>query len=89
MMVSIPRQHRFIYLLSAWMFIVLFFLILGNNLDIEIFFVLNLIGFLVLVELTTPFNFKPEWKERLKWVVLIGTIGFSYIVIKKVMKIIG
>lgn len=77
-------------MLSAWMFIVLFFLILGdNNPDIEIFFVLNLIGFLVLVELTTPFNFKPEWKERLKWVVLIGTIGFSYIVIKKVMKIIG
>jgi hypothetical protein len=85
----IPRQHRFIYMLSAWMFIVLFFLILGNNLDIEMFFVLNLIGFLVLVELTTPFNFKPEWKQRLKWIVLIGTIVFLYIVIKKVMKIIG
>ncbi len=76
-------------MLSAWMFTVLFFLILGNNLDIEMFFVLNLIGFLVLVELTTPFNFKPEWKQRLKWIVLIGTIVFLYIVIKKVIKIIG
>ena len=88
-MVSIPRQHRFVYLLSAWMFLVLFFLIIGNNLDIEIFFVLNLIGFLVLVELTSPFNFKPEWKQRLKWIVLIGAIGFSIIVAKKVMKILG
>jgi len=88
-MASIPRQQRFIYLLSAWMFLVLFFLIIGKNLDIEIFFVLNLIGFLVLVELTSPFNFKPEWKQRLKWIVLIGAIGFSLIVAKKVMKILG
>jgi len=71
------------------MFITLFFLILGNNLDPELFFVLNLIGFLVLVELTTPFHFKPEWKNRLKWVVLVGVIGFSIIIIKKIMLIIG
>lgn len=83
------KQLRFVYLLSVWMFIVLFFLILGNNLDIEIFFVLNLIGFLILVELTTPFHFKPEWKNRLKWVVLAGMMGVSYIVIRKVQKIIG
>ncbi len=88
-MASIPRQHRFVYLLSAWMFTVLFFLIIGKNLDIEIFFVLNLIGFLVLVELTAPFNFKPAWKQRLKWVVLLGAMGFLAIVVKKVMKIIG
>jgi len=83
------KQLRFVYLLSVWMFIVLFFLIIGNKLDIEIFFVLNLIGFLVLVELTTPFHFKPEWKNRLKWVVLAGMMGVSYIVIRKVQKIIG
>jgi hypothetical protein len=47
-----------------------------------------LIGFLVLVELTTPFHFKPEWKNRLKWVVLTGGIGFSYIVINKVLAIL-
>lgn len=83
------KQLRFVYLLSVWMFIILFFLIIGKNLNIEIFFVLNLIGFLVLVELTTPFHFKPAWKNRLKWVVLAGVIGFSYIVIKKVQTIIG
>ncbi|MCX9025945.1 MAG: hypothetical protein OIN85_07630 [Candidatus Methanoperedens sp.] len=88
-MASISRQQRFVYVLSLWMFIVLFFQIIGNNLDIEIFFVLNLIGFLVLVELTTPFNFKPEWKQRLKWFVLVGIIGFSYVVLKKVIVIIG
>ena len=88
-MVSIPRQHRFVYLLSAWMFMVLFFLIIVNSLDIEIFFVLNLIGFLVLVEITAPFNFKPVWKQRLKWVELIGAIGLSIIVAEKILKIIG
>lgn len=83
------KQLRFVYLLSFWMFIVLFFLVIGNNLDIEIFFVLNLIGFLVLVELTTLFHFKPAWMNRIKWVVLTGVIGFSYIVMKKVLAIIG
>lgn len=83
------KQYRFVYLLTVWMFIVLFFQIIGKNLDIEIFFVLNLIGFLVLVELTTPFHFKPEWKNRLKWVVLVGVTGFSYIVITKVLAILG
>ena len=83
------KQLHFVYLLSVWMFIVLFFIIIGNNLNIEIFFVLNLIGFLLIVELTTPFHYKPAWKNRIKWVVLMGMIGFSYIVMEKVLAIIG
>jgi hypothetical protein len=54
----------------------------------ELFFVLTLIVFLVNVELTAPFRITPHWRKRLRWVIIIGLLGFGYIVIRRILAIL-
>lgn len=85
----LTRQQRFIYALSAWMFIVLILMSLTRSYDLTLFFILMLMGFLVLVEITSPYHISPKWVRRLSWVVAVGVIVFMVIVAKKAMDILG
>lgn len=82
------RRQQFIYGQSAWMLTAVVVLALLGSLSLELFFVLSLIGFLVLVELTAPFNVTPDWRRRLKWIVLLGLVGFAYIVVRRILEIL-
>jgi len=85
----LTRQQRFIYILSAWMFTVIILMSLTRTYDLTLFFILMLIGFLVVVELTSPYRISPRWVRRLGWVVAVGVIIFMAIVVKKAMDIMG
>jgi len=70
------------------MLAVVLLLVLLGSLSLELFFVTSLIGFLVVVELTAPFAVTPEWRARLKWLILLGLAGFAYIVIRRILEIL-
>lgn len=72
----------------AWMLGAAFVLALLGSLTLELFFVVSLIGFLVVTELTAPFNVTPRWRRRLKWLIAVGLVGFGYIVVKRVLEIL-
>jgi hypothetical protein len=59
-----------------------------GSLSYELFFVVSLIGFLVVVELTAPFNVTPRWRSRLKWIIAIGLLVFGYIVVRRILAIL-
>lgn len=82
------RRQRFIHGQVGWMLATIIVLALLNSLSLELFFVVSLIGFLVMVELTAPFNVTPRWRSRLKWIILLGLIGFGYIVIRRILEIL-
>jgi hypothetical protein len=82
------RRQRFIYAQTAWMLATIVGLALLGSLSLELFFVVSLIGFLIVVELTAPFSVTPEWRSRLRWIVLIGLVGFGYIVIRRILVIL-
>jgi hypothetical protein len=84
----IGRRRRFIYGVVAWMLGAIIALTLLESLELELFFVLSLIGLLVVVELTAPFNVTPRWRRRLIPIMLIGLAGFSYIVIRRILEIL-
>lgn len=63
-------------------------LALLSSLSLELFFVVSLIGFLVVTELTAPFAVTPRWRARLKWFVLLGLIGFAYVVVRRILAIL-
>lgn len=63
-------------------------LALLNSVTYELFFVMSLIGLLVIVELTAPFRITPKWRKRLWVVILLGLIGFSIIVIRRILAIL-
>ncbi|WP_160133643.1 hypothetical protein [Halococcus salsus] len=82
------RRQRFVYGQTAWMLATVVCLSLLGALSLELFFVLSLIGFLVVVELTAPFAVTPRWRARLRWVILAGLVVFAYVVIRRVLAIL-
>lgn len=63
-------------------------LTLLGALTYELFFVVSLIGFLIVVELTAPFNVTPRWRRRLRWIILLGLVVFGYIVVRRILAIL-
>lgn len=82
------RRQRFLYGVVAWMLTTSILLTLLNALELELFFVVSLIGLLVVVELTAPFNVTPRWRRRLLPIIALGLAGFSYIVIRRILEIL-
>jgi dolichyl-phosphate-mannose--protein O-mannosyl transferase len=82
------RRQRFVHAQAAWMLAVLLVLAVLGSLSYDRFFVLSLIGLLVVIELTAPFNVTPRWRSRLKWLVVLGLLGFAYIVIRRILEIL-
>ena len=64
-------------------------LALLDALSLELFFVLSLIGFLIVTELTAPLNVSPAWRRRLRWVIVAGLIGFGIIVVRRILEILS
>jgi apolipoprotein N-acyltransferase len=62
--------------------------VLLDSLSIESFYMASFVGFLVLVELTNPFNISLRWRSRLRWIILFGLIGMGYIWIRRLLEII-
>jgi threonine/homoserine efflux transporter RhtA len=82
------RRLRFVHGQVAWMLATALVLVLLESLTYELFFVVSLIGFLVIVELTAPFNVTPAWRRRLKWLILVGLAVFGSIVVKRILEIL-
>jgi hypothetical protein len=82
------RRQRFVHAQAAWMLAVLLVLAVLGALSYDLFFILSLIGLLVVIELTAPFNVTPRWRSRLKWLVVLGLLGFGYIVIRRILEIL-
>lgn len=85
---AIGRRRRFVYGVVAWMLATIVLLSALEALSLELFFVVSLIGLLVVVELTAPFNVTPRWRRRLIPVIVIGLAGFGYIVIRRILEIL-
>jgi O-antigen ligase len=82
------RRQRFVHGVVAWMLAAVLALALLGSLSYELFFVVSLIGFLVVVELTAPFTVTPAWRSRLKWIIAAGLVVFGYIVVKRILEIL-
>lgn len=83
-----PRRLRFVHATVAWLSASLLALVLLDALAPELFFVVGLIGFLVVVELTAPVAVTPRWRRRLAWLILVGLAVFGYIVVRRILAIL-
>ncbi len=87
-MSSKKKQFAIIGLI-LWLLLVLSFMLLARTLNIEIFFVLWLLGLLVIVEFIGPLYVRPSYFRYLKYLIAVGIIGFGAIVAQKVMEILN
>ena len=82
------RRQRFIHFQTGWMLATLFLLVVLNALTLELFFLISLIGLLIVVEFTAPFAVTPQWRARLRWIILLGLIGFGYVIVQRILALL-
>ena len=82
------NRIRLIHSQLGWMLCAILLLTLLGSLTVELFFVISLIGLLIVVELTAPFRITPRWRRRLWVVIALGLIGFGIIVVRRILEIL-
>jgi hypothetical protein len=85
----LTKGQKIVYTFGGWVLLVLSLLLLFNSLSYEYFFVLCLIGFLIIVELSGPYTVRPKWRLWVNVFILMGTVIFALIVAQKVLDIVG
>lgn len=86
---SMKKKDLAIIVISIWLVVITIFMLLAARIDLEIFFVLWLIGLLVIVELMDTRFCLPPYMRYLKFVVAAGILLFGCIVAIKVMEILA
>jgi len=82
------RRTRFVHATLTWILASTLVLVLLDALSYELVFVVSLIGFLVVIELTAPLNVRPDWRRRLRWLILLGLVVFGAIVVRRILAIL-
>jgi hypothetical protein len=84
----ITETQRFVYGLLALTFVTIAILVLLNVYALEIFLVLIIIEFLVLVELTKPSMINMAWRKNITVFIVISVIVFAIILYQRTATIL-
>ncbi|PKL59801.1 MAG: hypothetical protein CVV33_05970 [Methanomicrobiales archaeon HGW-Methanomicrobiales-4] len=82
------KKQIAIVTICSWLFIITAFMLAAQRFDLEIFFVLWLIGILIVVELTETRYFQTPHLKKIKYIIAIGILIFGFIVVEKVLVIL-
>jgi hypothetical protein len=74
--------------MAIWLLIVIILMVLSESVNLEFFFILWMIGMVVILELIEPRFIKPRYILKIKYIVTAGFVVFCAIVVKKVLEII-
>lgn len=79
---------RFVYGVMAWLLGTVLVLAVMGAFAYDLFFVVSLIGFLIVTELTAPVTVTPRWRRRLRWIIGLGLVVFGAIVVRRIIEIL-
>jgi hypothetical protein len=83
------KQQTAILVLIIWLILVSAFMLLSNIFDLQFFFILCMIGVLVIMQLIEPKYVKPGYLRYIWYLIALGILVFGAIVVLKVMEILG
>jgi len=83
------KQQIAIIALALWLTIVFLFMLLMQRVDLEIFFVLSLIGMLVIVQIMQSYYVQPGYLKYIRYFLAAGIVIFGVIVALKILDILG
>ena len=81
----ITETQRFLYILLALALVTIAIFVLLNVYALELFLVLIILEFLVLVELTNPPFFRAAWRKNITVFVVVCLIVFLVIAYQKAL----
>jgi len=73
----------------TWLLVIIFIMLVGGTLDLEIYVVLALVGLLVVVMLIDPSSLQPVYIRRMKYVSAGGILVFGYIVANRIVGLVS
>lgn len=76
-------------ILSIWTFVILIVMLMRQYINLEIFFILWLIGLLITMELIKTRNIQNLYLKKIKVIAIVGIIIFSLIFLKKLLVLIN
>jgi hypothetical protein len=82
------KEEIAIIALAVWLTLISVFILLTKSVSLEIFFVLSLIGFLIIAELITPKYIRPGYLRYIQDILTAGIAIFVLIVAKKIIEIL-
>ena len=77
------------YSLTCWLIVICFFMLLAGSINLEILFVLWLIGILIVAELITSRYSKNGYDHRMSIFIALGIFLFGCMVIRKIQVILN
>ena len=83
------KQQIAIIALALWLTIVSVFMLLAQQLDLEIFFVLYVIGSLAIVHLMEPNYVQPGYMRYIRYLTTAGIVMFGVFVAWKVIEMLA
>lgn len=75
--------------LTVWLIIICVFSLLAQTINVEVFFVLWLIGLLIIAELADTRYVRPRYMTTLMIITGVGTFIFGIIVLRKIWVIVS
>ncbi|EMA66969.1 hypothetical protein C461_09432 [Halorubrum aidingense JCM 13560] len=74
------RQRQFLFGQIGWTLGGVGILASVESLTLEYAFIVSFVGLVVITALTTPIHTTVEWRTRLRWPLLVGTVVFVALV---------
>ncbi len=83
------KKQILILVLTIWLLLVIFLMIVAQNFRLEIFFILWLIPMVIIVELISPAYVQPSYLRYLKILIGVCIIIYGIIIGQKLMEILS
>jgi hypothetical protein len=82
------KQQIAIIALTVWLPLITVFMLISQGFDLDVFFALSFIGFLIIVELITPKYIQPDYMRFIKYIRAAAIVIIGLIILQKVMEIL-
>ena len=87
--IPMRKEQIAIITFTGWLTVITVFMLVAQSVNLEIFFVLSFIGFLIIVELITPKYIRPGYLRYFQYIRAAGIVIFGVIVALKVLQVLG
>lgn len=83
------RSHTVALIQFNLLVVVMAILLLFDLFAVELFYILTFLGLLVITHVFAPVDKEPQWYFLTKWLSRLGFIGLGYILLQRVVMILG
>jgi hypothetical protein len=83
------KEQIAVIALAGWLTVLTVFMLVTQSVNLEILFVLSLIGCFIIVVQITPKYVRPGYLQYIRYVLVLGVILFGVIIALKIMQMLG